>query len=66
MIADAIVPCAALAVGPHPDDVEIAAAGTLLQLRDAGLTVGVVDCTRGEKGSRGTQQDRDAARARRA
>jgi bacillithiol biosynthesis deacetylase BshB1 len=67
VIADAIVPCAALAVGPHPDDVEIAAAGTLLKLRDAGMSVGIVDCTRGEMGSRGTPQERadEAAEAAR-
>lgn len=56
-------PCDVLAVGPHPDDVEIAAAGTLLRLRDAGLRLAIVDCTRGEKGSRGSQQERDAEAA---
>lgn len=63
MSGPAVLACDALAVGPHPDDVEIAAAGTLLQLRDAGMAIGVVDCTRGEKGSRGTQQERDAEAA---
>lgn len=53
-------PCDVLVLGPHPDDVEIAVAGTILLLRAAGRTVTVVDFTRGEKGSRGTVAERDA------
>ncbi|MBL8727158.1 MAG: bacillithiol biosynthesis deacetylase BshB1 [Planctomycetes bacterium] len=53
-------PCDVLAIGAHPDDVEIAAAGTLLLLVAAGRTVSLVDVTRGEMGSRGTVADRDA------
>jgi bacillithiol biosynthesis deacetylase BshB1 len=49
-----------LALGPHPDDIEIAAAGTLLLLHQAGQRIALVDCTRGEKGSRGTVAERDA------
>jgi bacillithiol biosynthesis deacetylase BshB1 len=56
-------PCDVLAFGPHPDDIEIAAAGTLLQLIAAGSTVALVDLTRGEKGSRGTVAERDAEAA---
>jgi bacillithiol biosynthesis deacetylase BshB1 len=56
-------PCDVLALGPHPDDVEIAAAGTLLLLRAAGRTVTIVDFTRGEMGSRGTADERDAEAA---
>ena len=56
-------PCDVLALGPHPDDIEIAAAGTLLLLIASGQTVSLVDCTRGEKGSRGTVADRDAEAA---
>jgi len=52
-------PCDALFLGPHPDDVEIAAAGTMLRLGAAGHRVAIVDATRGEKGSRGTPADRD-------
>ncbi|MFN9703456.1 MAG: PIG-L family deacetylase, partial [Planctomycetota bacterium] len=58
MNPDGVVPCDVLAIGPHPDDVEIALAGTLLRLRDAGKRIGIVDCTRGEKGSRGTAAER--------
>jgi bacillithiol biosynthesis deacetylase BshB1 len=42
-----------LAFGAHPDDVELTCAGTLLKLRGLGHRTGVVDLTRGEKGSRG-------------
>lgn len=48
-----------LALGPHPDDVEIACGGTLLKLTAAGRSVVVVDVTRGEMGSRGTAADRE-------
>ena len=50
--------CDVLALGPHPDDVEIAVGGTILLLRAAGRTVTVVDFTRGEMGSRGSVADR--------
>ncbi|MEZ5975042.1 MAG: bacillithiol biosynthesis deacetylase BshB1 [Planctomycetota bacterium] len=49
-----------LVVAAHPDDAEISAGGTILRLRDAGARVGIVDMTRGEMGTRGTQADRDA------
>jgi bacillithiol biosynthesis deacetylase BshB1 len=55
--------CDVLALGPHPDDIEIAAAGTLLLLQRAGSSIALVDCTRGEKGSRGTVAERDAEAA---
>ncbi len=47
-----------LAIGAHPDDVELAACGTLLQALDQGKRVGILDLTRGELGSRGTAQTR--------
>src|SRR5512145_3443954 len=37
-----------IAVGAHPDDVEIACGGTLAMLADAGYQVGIVDLTDGE------------------
>jgi N-acetylglucosamine malate deacetylase 1 len=43
-----------LAFGAHPDDVELSAAGTLLKHRAAGYSIGIVDLTQGELGSRGT------------
>jgi len=56
-------PCDVLAFGPHPDDIEIAAAGTLLLAIAGKQSVSLVDLTRGEKGSRGTVNDRDAEAA---
>jgi N-acetylglucosamine malate deacetylase 1 len=47
-----------LAFGAHPDDVELSAAGTLLKHKAAGHTIGIVDLTQGELGSRGTIQTR--------
>lgn len=52
--------CDVLAIGPHPDDVEIGCGGTLLLMKQAGMKIALVDCTRGEMGSRGTAADRDA------
>ena len=51
--------CDVLAFGPHPDDIEIACGGTLLLMQKKGFTVALVDCTRGEMGSRGQVEDRD-------
>lgn len=52
-----------MALGPHPDDIEIACAGTLLLLQRAGKRIVLLDFTRGEKGSRGTIAERDAEAA---
>jgi N-acetylglucosamine malate deacetylase 1 len=49
-----------LVVAAHPDDAEISAGGTILRLVDAGARVGILDVTRGEMGTRGTREDRDA------
>jgi bacillithiol biosynthesis deacetylase BshB1 len=48
-----------LAVGPHPDDVELACGGTILKLARHGYAVAVLDATRGEKGSRGSAAERE-------
>ncbi|MBG16102.1 MAG: bacillithiol biosynthesis deacetylase BshB1 [Crocinitomicaceae bacterium] len=48
-----------LAFGAHPDDVELAASGTILKHISMGKRVGVVDLTRGEMGTRGSANDRD-------
>lgn len=48
-----------LAVGVHPDDVELSACGVLLQHISLGHKVGVLDLTRGELGTRGTAETRD-------
>jgi bacillithiol biosynthesis deacetylase BshB1 len=47
-----------LIFGAHPDDVEWGAGGTLLTLKAAGTSFGIVDLTRGEMGSRGTSEER--------
>ena len=43
-----------LAVGVHPDDVELSSCGTLLRHADLGYSFGLLDLTRGELGSRGS------------
>lgn len=48
-----------LAIGVHPDDVELSCSGTLLRHIDQGKTVGLLDLTRGELGTRGTAEIRD-------
>jgi bacillithiol biosynthesis deacetylase BshB1 len=43
-----------LAIGAHPDDIELTCAGTILGLTKAGRTVGILDLTQGELGTRGS------------
>lgn len=43
-----------LAFGAHPDDVELAAGGTLIKHSRAGKKIGIIDLTQGELGSRGS------------
>jgi bacillithiol biosynthesis deacetylase BshB1 len=43
-----------LAFGAHPDDVELAAAGTLVRAAREGKTTGIITLTRGEMSTRGT------------
>ena len=43
----------------HPDDAELACAGTILKHVAAGKQVGIVDLTRGELGTRGSAEIRD-------
>ncbi len=47
-----------LAIGVHPDDVELACAGTLMIEIANGKKVGIIDLTRGELGTRGTAETR--------
>jgi bacillithiol biosynthesis deacetylase BshB1 len=47
-----------LAIGVHPDDVELGCAGTLMAAIAEGKKVGIVDLTRGELGTRGTAETR--------
>ena len=47
-----------LAVGAHPDDVELGCGGALASLVRQGRSVGILDLTRGEAATRGTPQIR--------
>ncbi|WP_027376024.1 bacillithiol biosynthesis deacetylase BshB1 [Kaistella palustris] len=47
-----------LAIGAHPDDVELGCGGTLAKLISEGKKVAVVDLTQGELGTRGTNLTR--------
>ncbi len=49
-----------LAVGAHPDDVELGCGGTVALLARAGRRVGLLHLTRGEAGTRGTTAERHA------
>jgi bacillithiol biosynthesis deacetylase BshB1 len=56
-----------LAIGVHPDDVELGCSGTLIKEIQRGKKAGIVDLTQGELGTRGTietryQEAADAAR----
>lgn len=55
-----------LAIGVHPDDLELSCAGTLVKHVRMGQQVGILDLTQGELGTRGTpelrlQEAQDAA-----
>lgn len=47
-----------LAIGAHPDDVELACGGTLALAARRGRETGIIHLTRGEMGTRGTPQQR--------
>lgn len=54
-----------LAIGAHPDDLELTCGGTIAKLAAEGRRVGMLDLTRGEMGTRGTAEIRkqEASRA---
>lgn len=54
-----------LAIGAHPDDVELGCAATLAKEISLGKKVGILDLTRGELGTRGSAaiRDEEAAKA---
>jgi len=45
-----------LAIGAHPDDVELCCSGTIVKAVKSGFRVGIVDVTEGELGTRGTRE----------
>ena len=49
-----------LVFGAHPDDVELGCGGTVIKEVKAGKSVGIIDLTRGELGTRGTAETRTA------
>src|SRR5512138_3674018 len=62
-----LAPVDLLVFGPHPDDLEIGAGGTIAKHAALGHRVGLCDLTAGEMGSNGTVEERlaeaEAARA---
>jgi bacillithiol biosynthesis deacetylase BshB1 len=48
-----------LAIGAHPDDVELSCAGLLAKEHAGGKKFGILDLTRGELGTRGSAEVRD-------
>ncbi len=55
-----------LAIGSHPDDVELTCGGTLLKCADQGHRTGILDLTAGEMGTKGSAEIRAAEAARAA
>lgn len=47
-----------LAIGAHPDDVELGCGGTIAKIISEGKTVAIIDLTKGELGTRGTDKTR--------
>lgn len=47
-----------MAIGVHPDDVELSCAGVLLVEKKNGKRTGIIDLTQGELGTRGTAETR--------
>ncbi|MDB3905192.1 bacillithiol biosynthesis deacetylase BshB1 [Crocinitomicaceae bacterium] len=47
-----------LAFGAHPDDVEISVGASLLKYSDEGKSIGIIDLTEGELGTRGSIEQR--------
>jgi bacillithiol biosynthesis deacetylase BshB1 len=66
MIPTFFPPATSLAIGAHPDDVELGCAGTLAKEVAGGKKVGIIDLTRGELGTRGSAETRDEESARAA
>jgi LmbE family N-acetylglucosaminyl deacetylase len=53
-------PARVLAIGAHPDDIEIAAGGTLAKMRDAGYQISALVLTQGEKGGNAKNRQNEA------
>jgi bacillithiol biosynthesis deacetylase BshB1 len=57
-MSDAGTPVDLLAIGPHPDDIEIGIGGIVAKHAALGYRVGLCDLTAGEMGSNGTVEER--------
>ncbi len=55
-----------LAIGTHPDDVELSCGGTVALLAEQGRKIGILHLTRGERGTRGTVAEREVEAKRAA
>ncbi len=55
-----------LAIGAHPDDIDLSCGGTVIKLGRQGYSVGLIDLTEGELGTRGSREIRlqEAEKAR--
>jgi N-acetylglucosamine malate deacetylase 1 len=53
-----VEPVDVLTIAAHPDDVELTCAGTLIRMVNQGYSVGILDLTQGEMGTRGTPETR--------
>jgi len=53
-------PARVLAIGAHPDDIEIAVGGTLAKMRDAGYQIAALVLTQGEKGGDADNRQNEA------
>ena len=47
-----------LAIGAHPDDVELGCGGTIIKHIKLGYNIGIIDLSCGELGSRGNKEIR--------
>ena len=47
-----------LVIMAHPDDAELSCSGTILSSISNGMSVGIIDLTKGELGTRGNQKIR--------
>ncbi len=47
-----------LAIGAHPDDIELGCSGVLIKEINRGKKAGIIDLTQGEMGTRGTIETR--------
>lgn len=53
-----------LAIGPHPDDIELGCFGTLSKFKDSGDNVNILVLTKGESGASGDRMEESRASAK--